>query len=114
MKKSLELDVRDLTTILETFTTKAELLDEAELIDLAARLKPAEKAIKEILELCKSNVKTKLRHKPGERLGQMFKAVLTLVPTTRLDQKALKEDEPLIHEAYCKECTDERVTFTLR
>lgn len=113
-KKAFELDLADLKDILEGFTLKLDKMTEPELIDLAARLKPVAKHCNTIDEYVKDAVKTKLRHKEGNRLGSLFKAVLKLVPTTRLDQKALKADDPDTFEKYCKDATDERVTFELR
>jgi hypothetical protein len=114
MKKALELDLADLKDILEGFTLKLDKMTEAELIDLAARLKPVAKHCKTIDEYVKEAIKTKLRHKDGVRLGGLFRAVLKLVPTKRLDQAGLKENEPAIFNEYCKDATDERVTFELR
>lgn len=114
MKRSFELDLADLTAILEGFTKKLDKLTQEELIDLAARLKPVSKHCVVIDEHVKLMVKNKLRHAEGSVVGSMFKAVLKLVYTKRLNQARLKEEHPVIHTAYCDDCTDERVTFELR
>lgn len=114
MKKSMELDVTYLSGILEGFAKKLDKLSEADLIDLAARLKPVVKHCDEIDEYTKALVKDKLRDKDGERLGSMFKAVLTVSPVKRLDQTALKEAEPELFEEYSKEKPEGRITFSLR
>jgi hypothetical protein len=114
MKKAMETDVIDLGDILESFVKKLDKLSEPELIDLAARLKPAAKACKTIDEAVKEMVKEKLDHQDGTRLGAMFKAILKLVPTKRLNQKRLLEEKPAIHAAYNEDVEDERVTFELR
>ena len=38
----------------------------------------------------------------------------TAMPTTRLDQAGLRENEPEIFDEYNKEVTDERITYELR
>lgn len=114
MKKSFELDLADLTGILENFSKKLDRLTQAEVIDLAARLKPVCKQCVTIDEYVKDMVRARLDHEEGYLAGGMFKAILRLVPTKRLNQKRLKEEKPAIHAAYCEDCTDERITFELR
>lgn len=114
MKPAMKRDLVDLSDILEGFAAKLDKLTTADLIDLAARLKPVAKHCKAIDEFTKEFVKTKRDGKEGDVLGGEFKATLKLVPTTRLDQKGLKENEPKIHAAYNLEVTDERVSFELR
>lgn len=114
MNKATTVDLADLTLILEGFNKGKEKMSESDLIDLTARLKPGFKAIEEILDFTKDKVKVKLNHKEGTRNGTLFKAVLTLVKVDRLDQKALKDEEPDTHAAYVRTDTDERVTFVVR
>lgn len=114
MKKSMELDIADLSDILEGFVKKLDKLTEPDLIDLAARLKPVVKHCTAIDEFTKEFIKEKLKGKDGERLGGMFKAVLTVAPTTRLDQKAFKEAEPELYSEYTVTKPEGRVTFSLR
>lgn len=114
MKKSFELDLADLTAILETFSKKMDKLPQADLIDLAARLKPVCKQCITIDEYVKDMVKNRLDHEAGSLPGGLFKAILKLIPTKRLNQARLKAEHPVIHANYCDDCTDERVTFELR
>jgi hypothetical protein len=114
MRKSTDTDLKDLGDILEGITLKLTKMPEADLIDVAARLKPVAKHCKVIDEFVKAHVKTKLKGKAGFVLGDIFKAVLALVPTKRLNQKRLKEEEPEIHEAYNEPAEDEKVTFVVR
>jgi hypothetical protein len=114
MNKRLETNLLEVGDVLETFVLKLENMTEEDMIDIAARLKPVAKACKTIDESVKTIVKTKLKHKEGTRYGGLFKAVLKLVATKRLDQSQLKENEPEIYEEYLVEATDERVTFELR
>jgi len=114
MKKAIATDLIDLTAILENFVESLQGMTQAEKIDVAARLKPIAKACKTIDDEVKDMVKVKLKHKAGTVPGELFKAVLNLVETKRLDQKGLKENEPELVEEYMKDATDERVSFELR
>lgn len=114
MKKAIANDLTDLTIILENFINSLQGMSQADKIDVAARLKPIAKACKTIDDDVKEMVKVKLKHKEGTVTGELFKAVLALVPTKRLNQKLLKENEPEIHDEYNEEVVDERVTFELR
>lgn len=114
MKKSLDEDLVDLGIILESFVKKLDKLTQAELIDIAARLKPVAKHCKAIDEFAKEFVKDKLHHKEGALAGGLFKAILKLILIERLDQKRLKEEKPAIHAAYLREDVDERITFEVR
>lgn len=116
MKKSIANDLNDLTIILESLHEKLDkgTISEAELIDVAARLKPIAKHCNVIDEACKAYVKDKRKGIEGTVMGELFKAVLKIVPTKRLDQKALKENEPKIHAEYNMDVEDERVTYELR
>ena len=116
MKKALEVDVTGLGDILEGIVMFMDngKINEPDLIDLAARLKPAAKACEAIDKHVKEMVKAKLKHKEGNRLGGMFKAILKLVPTKRLNQGKLKADDPELYEAYCEDEEQERVTFEVR
>lgn len=114
MKPALKRDLVDLSDILENFASKLATLTEADLIDLAARLKPVAKHCKVIDDHVKAMVKDKLDGVEGTRLGGEFKAVMKLVPTTRLNQKLLKEEQPKVHARYNENVVDERVSFELR
>lgn len=114
MNKALQTDLIDLADIMEGFVKKLPQMSEADQIDLAARLKPVAKACKQIDDAVKDAVKAKLHHKEGNRLGNLFKAVLKVIHTSRLDQTALREERPKIYDLYNKPCDDERVTFELR
>jgi hypothetical protein len=111
---SLKTDLADLTEILEDFVARKDTMSEQELIDLAARLKPAAKACEVIDKYVKEQVKVKLNHKSGFRNGNMFKAILTLVPTNRFAQAAFKEARPKLYAAFCDKSDEERITFDVR
>jgi hypothetical protein len=114
MKKALELDFSDLVDILEGFSLKLDKMSEADLIDLAARLKPIVKHCTKIDEHVKDVVKQKLNNKAGSRLGGLFRAVLSIVPTDRLNQQRLKEERPKIYDAYVETDDVKRITFEVR
>lgn len=114
MKKAQLTDLDTLTAIMEDFANEVELMAEEDRIDLAAKLKPVAKACKVIDDCVKDAIKKKLRNKAGTRLGKTFKAVLSLIPVTRLDQTALKEEMPQVHALYSKTNNEERITFELR
>lgn len=114
MKPAMKRDLVDLSDILELFSSRLGIMAEADLIDLAARLKPVAKHCKEIDEHVKGVVKEALDGADGVRNGAEFKAVLKTVPTTRLNQKLLKENDPKVHAKYNEPCDDLRVSFELR
>ena len=114
MKKSLELDVTDLGDILEGFVKKLDKMSEADLIDLAARLKPAAKHCKAIDDHVKAMVKEKLHDKEGSRLGSMFKAVLKIIPIDRFNQGNFKEKHLPIFLKFVETHDEPRITFEVR
>lgn len=114
MKPAFKRDLDDLTDILENFASKLGTFSEADLIDLAARLKPVAKHCKAMDDYAKDYIRGKLAGVEGTRLGNEFKATLKLVDTTRLNQKLLKEEQPKVHARYNVALTDERISFELR
>ena len=109
-----ERELADLREIMEGLVLDFPSMTEKDKVDLAARLKPIGKACEKIDKDAKEFIKTKLAHREGTVLGNMFKAVLNLVDTKRLNQSLFKEEEPEVHEEYNEDVTDERVTFELR
>lgn len=114
MKKAMEVDLVDLAEILESFNTKLDKLSQADLIDLAARLKPVTKTCEAIDKYVKEFVKEKLKHEEGSVPGASFKAVLKLVPIDRFQTKVFQGEHPTQYKQYLREDTDERVTFEVR
>ena len=114
MKKAMNLDLIDLSDILEGFIKKLDKLSQPELIDLAARLKPVAKHCETIDKHVKEMVKDKLDHVAGELPGTSFIAELKIVPTERLEQKRFKEERPAMYKEYTKTDEDERVSFKVR
>lgn len=114
MNSRLRDDLETLSTILEDITDEMASMKQEDLIDVAARLNTASKHIESFDKYAKGVIKEKLHHKEGRLLGTAFAALLKLVPTNRLDQKAFKEERPKIYALYCNEATDERVSFEAR
>lgn len=114
MKKNMEGDLVDLADILEVFVDKLDKMSQADLIDLAARLKPVAAHVEVIDKHVKTFVKEKLKHKEGSLLGANFRAELKLVPIDRFEQKEFKEVEPVLYKEYIRKDTDERVSFKVR
>jgi hypothetical protein len=114
MIASVKNDLSDATESLEHLLKKYDDLTMAEKVDVGARVNAIAKSANALVELVKVDVKARRKGNEGEVKGEVFKAVLKLVDTTRLDQKGLKEERPEIHAAYNKDVTDERVTFEAR
>jgi predicted phage-related endonuclease len=83
-------------------------------VDLGARLRAVVKNCSTIDEIIKSEIKKKLRDKAGTILGDLFKANLVLVPTTRFDSKVFKEAHPDLYEKYSTTDDQKRVLFEPR
>ena len=111
MLKALRLDLDDLYACIDDLQARLPRMLMSEKVDVAARLGSAKKSIEAMDELIKTEIKDKLKHRAGTLPGENFQAELALVPTTRLDTKALKEGEPETYEAYCKRMEVERVNF---
>lgn len=114
MNKTVEADLTDLVAIFEDILARLPKMTLAQRIDVAARLNGANKTIKKIDEAVKDEIKTKRRSKKGYVNGEIFKAYLDIIPTTRLDQKLLKAAEPAIFDKYNKTAPQERITFEPR
>jgi hypothetical protein len=114
MNTLTKTDLEDLTLLLEDLVKRLPKMERKERIDVAARLKPAAKHIKTIDDAVKAEIKERLKGKEGTVLGEIFKAILKLVPTKRLDQSAFKEAEPETYEQYVKETDDQRISFEAR
>ena len=114
MNTATKLDLEDLQSVMEALQKRLSKMDLATKVDVAARLRGASKTIELIDSMIKEDIKKQRKGQPGAVLGEVFKANLALVETTRLDQKALKEDEPAIYQQYLKIEEQARVTFEPR
>ena len=114
MKSQVKTDLNDLAEAMESLQTMFNGLPQALKVDVAARLHPLIKAAELIDKMVKEEVKTSLKNEPGIINGQMFKAVVKHVETSRLDQKGLKEAYPKIHAKFYNKVEEARVTFEVR
>lgn len=114
MKKDISKDLDDLSIIMENLKLAMAKLSSEDLIDVAARLKPIAKACTEVDETTKEYVKKKLKGKEGEVPGNLFKAVMKVIPVNRFNQARFKEVRPVMFESYVDEKDEQRITFELR
>lgn len=114
MLKSVKIDLEDLCDAMEHLKAQLPRMTLSECVDVAAKLGAASKTAEAIDDFIKGEIKKKLKHKAGEIKGETFKAILSIVPTTRLDQKALKAGAPNTYEQYCKITPQERINFEAR
>jgi len=114
MITSVKNDLSDASESLEHLLKKYADLTIAEKVDVGARVNAIKKNADKLVELVKDDVKAKRKGKEGAVNGEIFKSALTLVPTTRLDQKLLKEERPEVHAEYNREVVDTRITFEPR
>lgn len=114
MKTLTKGDLEDLALLLEDLVKRLPNMSRAERIDVAARVRTAAKHLKTIDETVKDEIKASRKGKEGYVNGEEWKALLTLVPVARLDQKALKESNPKVYSLYVKDSEDQRITFEPR
>ena len=114
MNTGLKNDLSDATDCMESLAKRFAKLTLAEKIDLGARIKAIAKHCKDMDEAIKDEVKAKRKGKEGYVNGELFKAYLSLVPSSRLDQQKLKVEYPEIHAKCLKEGHDQRITFEPR
>lgn len=114
MNKATEIDLSDAADAIEAIGKRFSKLSLEAKIDVAARLKGVAKTCKTIDEAVKDEVKSKRRGREGYVLGEMWKAFMALIPTTRLDQQKLELDYPEAYAACLKKTTQERITFEVR
>jgi len=83
-------------------------------VDVGARISAIERITEAMDKAIRDEVESFRRKKPGEVLGSEFKAHLSYCTVARLDQKALKEEEPEIHAEYCKTSKERRIRYVIR
>ena len=114
MLKAIETDLQDAADALEHLLARLPKLTREEKVDIAARLRGPAKTIKAIDEVVKDEIKRARKGREGTVLGEMFKAIMTLVPTTRLDTTKVKVEHPEVYDT-CLDVSDvTRITFEIR
>lgn len=114
MNKTLERDITDASDATEHLLKRLPECSMDEKVDICARLRAIAKNCETIDKLIKDDIKKKLRNKEGTVLGDIFKAALALVPTTRFDGPAFKEAHPDLYEKWSKTSDQQRITFEPR
>ncbi len=114
MKSQVQVDLKDMHDAMESLQTMFSGLPQALKVDLAAWLHPLIKKAELIDKMVKEEIKTTLKDEPGIVNGQMFKAVVKHVETSRLDQKGLKEAYPKVHAKFYNKVEEARVSFEVR
>jgi hypothetical protein len=114
MKTITKTDLEDLALILEDMVKRLPDMKREERIDVCARIRAVIKQATLIETTVKEEIKASRKGKEGYVNGETWRAKLSLVPTVRLDQKALKEGNPKVYDQYTKDGEDQRITFEPR
>jgi hypothetical protein len=114
MNKLVKLDLIDLQTAMEDLITQLPNMTMKTKIDVAARLRSVVKSCEAVDKAIKDEIKVIRHNEPGVVVGDLFKATLAMIPTTRLDQQKLQVDYPKAY-AKCLETKEQaRITFEAR
>jgi predicted phage-related endonuclease len=114
MRRSVKQDLFDACDALDHLIEILPKMNMAEQVDVVARLRGASKTIEKLDVAVKRDIKDHLKGKEGTVPGEIFKAVLQLVVTTRLDQQKLKADYPEVFTKCQKTSKEGRITFEPR
>lgn len=112
--KGLDRNLIEASEAVEAIVAQLPKLTMEQKVDTAMVLKAIAKNIEKFDESVKTDIKKKLKDKAGTVLGEMFKAVLQLVPTDRFNQKDFQKDEPALFKAYTDTNDVKRITFEPR
>ena len=114
MNKAVRLDLEALVEAMEDLGKNLDTMTLKTKIDVAARLRAVVKACEAVDAAVKAEIKVQRNGEPGMVIGDLFKAVMSIVPTTRLNQKKLEIDFPKAY-AKCLEKSDvTRITYEAR
>jgi len=114
MNTATAIDLADIQDAIESLHKNLGKLPLKAKVDVAARLRAVVKTATAMDEMVKAEIKASLKDKPGFVAGEIFKAALALIPTTRLNQKALELDYPKIYAKYLETKDQARITFEVR
>jgi predicted phage-related endonuclease len=114
MNEATKMDLEDLQGLLEALQKRLPKLPMASKVDVAARLRALSKTAETIDKDVKEEIKAKLNGKPGTVPGELFKATLSYVPTTRLNQQTFKAEYPKIYERFLETTGVQRVTYEIK
>lgn len=114
MNEATKMDLEDLQVLLEQLHKRLPKMPLATRVDVAARLRALSKTAEVIDKDVKEEIKAKLNSKPGTVPGELFKANLAYVPTTRLNQQKFKAEYPKIYDRFLETTGVARVTFEVK
>jgi hypothetical protein len=114
MNDAVKTDLADLQDAMESLQKQFFRMPQAVKVDVAARLRALVKTADLIDAMAKEDMKTALKGKPGVVVGEMFRANVAYVPTTRLNQKKLEAENPKVYAKYLETKDQARVTFEVR
>ncbi len=114
MNTATAIDLADIVDAIESLAKNLAKLPLKAKVDVAARLKAVVKTASAIDEAVKVDIKAALKGKEGVVPGELFKAAMALIPTTRLNQKALEVDYPKVYAKYLETKEQSRITFETR
>ena len=114
MNDAVKTDLADILDAMESLQKQLSKMPQAVKVDVAARLRAVSKTADLIDTMIKEELKTALKGKPGVVVGEMFRASVAYVATTRLNQKKLEVEQPKIYAKYLESKDQARVTFDVR
>ncbi len=114
MKSQVKVDLEDLLSAMESLQMMLGGMPQAVKVDVAARLRSLVKTADLIDAMIKEELKSQLKGKPGVVVGELFKANVAYVATTRLNQKKLELEQPKVYAKYLETKDQARVTFEVR
>lgn len=107
-------DLDDMTDAMESLQKQLHKMTQEVKVDVAARLRSLTKTAEVIDAFIKEDLKSSLKGKPGTVVGEMFRANVAYVATTRLNQKKLELEQPKTYAKYLETKDQARVTFEVR
>lgn len=114
MKKSVEQALIEASDALEFLVENTPTLSMEEKVDVAARLKAVRSNCESVDDAVKDDIKKRRRGKEGTVLGEIFKAVMQVIPTEKFMSKSLKEADPKTYAKYVLTDDVQRITFEAR
>jgi predicted phage-related endonuclease len=114
MNDAVKTDLADLVDAIESLQKQLSKMPQAVKVDVAAKLRSLTKTADLIDKMIKEELKTALKDKPGVIVGELFKANIAYIATTRLNQEKLKEAYPKVYAKYLETKDQARVTFEVR
>ncbi len=114
MNTAVKTDLADLQDAIESLQKQLDKMPQAVKVDVAARLRSLVKTADLIDAIVKEELKTQLKGKPGVVVGELFKANVAYVATTRLNQKKLELEQPKVYAKYLETKDQARVSFEVR